>query len=54
LSQEKNNVAKAARELGIGAQLIHRWKKEQDEYRHTVSQVMEKRSLPMNSEKSYI
>jgi transposase-like protein len=24
LSQEKNNVAKAARELGIGAQLIHR------------------------------
>ena len=34
LSEEKDNVAKAARELGIGAQLIHRWKKEQDEYEH--------------------
>jgi transposase-like protein len=34
LSEEKNNVAKAARELGIGAQLIHRWKQEQDEYEH--------------------
>ena len=34
LSEEKGNVAKAARELGIGAQLIHRWKKEQDDYQH--------------------
>ncbi len=34
LSEEKDNVAKAARELSIGAQLIHRWKKEQDEYQH--------------------
>ncbi|NRA13160.1 MAG: transposase [Crocinitomicaceae bacterium] len=34
LSEEKENVAKAARELGIGAQLIHRWKKEQEEFKH--------------------
>jgi transposase len=34
LSEEKGNVAKAARELGIGAQLIHRWKKEQEEFKH--------------------
>lgn len=34
LSEEKQNVAKAARELGIGAQLIHRWKKEQEEFKH--------------------
>jgi transposase len=34
LSEEKGNVAKVARELGIGAQLIHRWKQEQDEYEH--------------------
>jgi len=34
LSKEKGNVAKAARELGIGAQLIHRWKKEQEEFKH--------------------
>ena len=34
LSEENGNVAKAARELGIGAQLIHRWKKEQGEFKH--------------------
>ena len=34
LSEEKGNVANAARELGIGIQLIHRWKKEQDEFKH--------------------
>jgi transposase len=34
LSEEKGNVAKAAREFGIGAQLIHRWKKEQEEFKH--------------------
>jgi transposase len=34
LSEEKGNVAKAAGELGIGAQLIHRWKKEEEEYQH--------------------
>jgi len=34
LSAEKGNVAKASRELGIGAQLIHRWKKEQEEFQH--------------------
>ena len=34
LSEEKGNVAKAGRELGIGAQLIHRWKKEQEEFKH--------------------
>jgi len=28
-------IAKAARELGIGAQLIHRWKKEQQEFEHS-------------------
>ena len=38
LSEEKDNVAKAARELGIGAQsskastFSYRWKKEQDDY----------------------
>ena len=31
LSEQKDHVAKAARELGIGAQLIHRWKKEPDQ-----------------------
>jgi len=31
---EKGNVVKAARELSIGAQLIHRWKKEQEEFKH--------------------
>ena len=34
LSQEKHNVAQAARELGIKAPMIHRWKKEQEEYSH--------------------
>ncbi len=34
LSEEKGNVAKAARELGIGYQLIHRWKKEEEEFEH--------------------
>ena len=34
LSKERNNVALAARELGIGAQLIHRWKKELEDYEH--------------------
>ena len=34
LSEEKNNVAAAARELGIGAPMIHRWKKEKKEYAH--------------------
>jgi len=34
LSAEKGNVAKVARELGIGSQLIHRWKKEQEEFKH--------------------
>lgn len=34
LSEEKGNVAKAARELGIRYQLIHRWKKEQEEFQH--------------------
>lgn len=34
LSQEKHNVAQAARELGIKALMIHRWKKEQEEYSH--------------------
>ena len=33
LSEEKGNVSKVSRELGIGAQLIHRWKKEQREYK---------------------
>jgi transposase len=34
LSEEQGSVAKAVRELGIGAQLIHRWKKEQEEFKH--------------------
>ena len=34
LSEEKKNVAQAARELGIKAPMIHRWKKEQEEYSH--------------------
>ncbi len=54
LSKEKDNVAKAARELGIGAQLILRWKKEQEAYQHNSSLVMDKRRLPMNSEKSHV
>ena len=34
LSKERNNVARAARELGIGAQMVHRWKKELEDYEH--------------------
>ena len=34
LSEEKNNVAAAARELGIGSPMIHRWKKEKEQYLH--------------------
>jgi transposase len=34
LSKERNNVAQSARELGIGAQMIHRWKKELEDYEH--------------------
>ncbi len=32
LGEEKQNVAQAARELGIKASLIHRWKREQEEF----------------------
>lgn len=34
LSEEKNNVAEAARELGIRPGMIHRWKKEKAKYAH--------------------
>jgi len=34
LSEEKGNVAAAARELGIGPPMIHRWKKEKEQYSH--------------------
>ncbi len=34
LGEEKGNVAQAARELGIKASLIHRWKREQQEFSH--------------------
>ncbi len=34
LSEEKGNVVKAVRELGIGAQLIHCWQKEQEGFKH--------------------
>lgn len=34
LSEEKNNVAAAARELGIRPSMIHRWKKEKERYAH--------------------
>lgn len=34
LSEEKANVATAARELGIGSPMIHRWKKEKEQYTH--------------------
>jgi transposase-like protein len=54
LSEEKENITKAARELGIGAQLIHRWKKKWKSLSIAVSQVMEKRSLPMISKKSHV
>lgn len=32
LGEEKQSVAQAARELGIKASLIHRWKREQQEF----------------------
>lgn len=34
LSEEKQNVAQAARELGIKASLLHRCKREQQEFSH--------------------
>jgi transposase len=34
LGEEKQNVAQAARELGVKASLIHRWKREQEEFSH--------------------
>lgn len=34
LGEEKRNVAQAARELGVKASLIHRWKREQQEFTH--------------------
>ncbi|MGB5944230.1 MAG: IS3 family transposase [Leeuwenhoekiella sp.] len=34
LSEEKGNVAAAARELGIVPPMIHRWKKEKEQYSH--------------------
>ena len=34
LSEEKGNVAAAARELGIRSPMIHRWKKEKEQYAH--------------------
>ena len=34
LGEEKENVAQAARELGVKASLIHRWKREQQEFSH--------------------
>lgn len=34
LGEEKGNVAQAARELGVKASLIHRWKREQQEFSH--------------------
>jgi|SRR5690606_30098168 len=34
LGEEKQNVAQAARELGIKASLIHRWRREQQEFTH--------------------
>lgn len=35
LSEEKGNVAKAARELGIGTRFVHRWKKKQEEVNYS-------------------
>ena len=34
LSEQKDHVAKTPRELGIAAQLIYRWEKEQDQWQH--------------------
>ena len=54
LSEEKDNVAKAARELGIGSQLIHRWKKEQDEYKTRTSLAESTISLSLCTTTSFI
>ncbi|MFT6138154.1 MAG: transposase [Salibacteraceae bacterium] len=34
MGEEKRNVAQAARELEVKASLIHRWKREQQEFTH--------------------
>ncbi len=34
MGEEKQNVAQAARELGLKPSLIHRWKREQEEFSH--------------------
>ena len=34
MGEEKQNIAQAARELGVKASLIHRWKREQQEFTH--------------------
>ncbi|MBL4625583.1 MAG: transposase [Flavobacteriales bacterium] len=34
LGEEKQNIAQAGRELGVKASLIHRWKREQQEFTH--------------------
>lgn len=34
LGEEKGNIAQAARELGIKATLLHRWKREQQQFTH--------------------
>ena len=34
LSEEIGNTVKGAEELMIGAQLVHGWKKEQEEFKH--------------------
>ena len=42
LGEEKQNIAQAARELGLKPSLIHRWKREQEEFSHNSFQVMGK------------
>jgi transposase-like protein len=54
LSEEKGNVAKAARSLDIGYMLIHRWKKEQEEFQHNSFPSHDKASLRMNSGRSHV
>ena len=34
LGEEKQNISQAARELGVKASLIHRWKREQQDFSH--------------------
>ena len=34
LGEEKQNIAQTGRELGVKASLIHRWKREQQEFTH--------------------